>query len=277
MKIQQTRNYGLFCQDKFNRPITEHDHSRLARLRASMKEHGFMPCFPIWVIRQEDGKLKVKDGQHRLATAEELSLTVYYVEWDRDDINSSELGGTGSGWSLRDFIHSFAEQGKKDYQELLNFQIENGMELGICASILYGYSANSSSVLRMARTGDYVIRDREGAKRVVAILNELRKHVDWSSGRCCVGAISRFIHVKEFVDQQFIHKINSYPALLVKQPTVDMYTDMFDAVYNHNSKQKIALAFMAKQSTSKRGDMSEINIKRRAAKVADQADVVADR
>ena len=265
MKIHQTRNYGMFVPDAVNRPITEHDHSRLNRLREKMKKYGFLPCFCLWCVPLPDGKRKVKDGQHRLAIAEELSLPVYYMDYDRDDIQSSDLGGTSANWSLSDFVYSYAAQGKPDYKELIEFQQEHGLSLGTCASILYGYSANSGSVIKMVRTGDYTVRDRKGAKRIVAIIEAISRHVDWAINKGSVGAISRFVHVKEFNDEQFISKIDQYPAMLTKQPTIDMFTDMFDALYNYCSKSKIPLSFMAKQDASRRGDIAEINKSRRRA------------
>ena len=73
--LQSTINYNLFELHDLNRDVEKID-----RLKASMMRHGFIKAYPLHVMKNGFGKLKVKAGHHRLTAAKDLGLPVFYVD-----------------------------------------------------------------------------------------------------------------------------------------------------------------------------------------------------
>lgn len=251
MRIHTTRNYGLFISDKDNRVITEQDLRRLKLLRESMKLFGYRPEYPMVVFRVRE-RLKIKDGQHRFTIAEELKLTLTYVEIDRDDIPISQIACTQSPWNVRDYVASAAARGKEAFEELLAFASEHRMPLSRAASLLNGECASSGNVGNRIKDGSFTVKDRPFADRVAKIARVVEGIVPWAMSSASLGAISRFVRVPSFDDEQFMNRVMAHPHLLRKQPIMEMYSEMYDTIYNFSSRTKIPLSFLAKEAAAGR-------------------------
>lgn len=263
MKITQTRNYDQFASDETNRPINKKHNNVLRKLEASMKQYGFLP-FPI-LVKREGNKFKILDGQHRFAIAEKLKLPFYYVETDRDDIKISNTAECQRPWSIGDFVSSYAAQGQKNYLELKAFAESFGLPFARAAAILSGNGAGSNGAGSL-KDGGFVVKDRAYAERIASIVSSLRQIIPWVATSNSLNAISRFVRVSEFDDQQLIKKAAAHSYLLKKQPTTETYSQMYDEVYNHASRQRIPLAFLAKEAAAKRNPQNRgKTVKRLAA------------
>lgn len=255
MKVTQTRSYGLFVNDVTNRPITAEDRMRLFKLEASMKKYGYLP-FPI-LVRRQGNRLLVIDGQHRLTIAQKLGLAVQYVETDRDDITIAECASAQSPWSLRDYAQSFAAQGKKGYDELIRFSRENHIPILRAASLLAGECATSGNVGPKLKDGVFSVKAAPYAARVMRMVEAVRHYVKWAGTSNSLGALSRFTHVPGFDDERFISKVNAHPHLLNAQATVEAYSEMYEEVYNHMSRTRLPLAFLAREAAASRSACSK--------------------
>lgn len=250
MKVTQTRNYDQFINDVTNRPISEKDKPRLKKLEASMKKYGFLP-FPI-LVRRDDKKFRVVDGQHRLAIAQKLALPVQYIETEREDIVIAECAAGQSPWNFRDYITSFATQGKQAYQELLAFADENNIPIKKAASLLRGESAHSCNSGSAIKSGQFQIKSLAYAERVIKLVNAVRAFEQWGGNTNSMGALSRLTFVKDFDDARFVAKVNAHPHLLRLQSTVDAFSEMYEEVYNHAARTRLPLAFLAKEASTAR-------------------------
>lgn len=135
MKIQTTKNYRLFHRHEGeNREV---DIGKHYRLRESMKRYGFLRSFPIVCYRDKDGNLYVKDGQHRLAIAEELGLSVWWVE-ETVNFDPAITSSAAKGWVHKDYAVKFASSGIAAYQELLDFSERFRVTVSLSATLLAG-------------------------------------------------------------------------------------------------------------------------------------------
>ena len=75
MKLETTRNYGLFETNHEQRPIIE---SHVKKLAENMKLVGFIPSKPIQCYRKGK-KLVIVDGHHRLEAAKIAGCAIFYV------------------------------------------------------------------------------------------------------------------------------------------------------------------------------------------------------
>lgn len=98
--------------DKFkfvegNRVVT-----RNRRLKAHIEKKGILE--PITVNK----KMEVTDGQHRLAIARELGISVPYKFSEESTASIMEINNTQKAWKLTDYIGSYASVGKREYVRL---------------------------------------------------------------------------------------------------------------------------------------------------------------
>jgi hypothetical protein len=133
-KVNVTRDYRLFSRSMDNRIVKLKKHKTLER---SMKQYGFLSCFPIICYRDEHKKLIVKDGQHRLAFAESLGLPVYWIEQDVD-FDVAIVNSTAKVWAVRDYAEKYAANGLNDYQEGLEFADSHKLSVGNAFALLAG-------------------------------------------------------------------------------------------------------------------------------------------
>lgn len=250
MKIHQTRNYGLFTAHTSNRPITEERRRKLAQIRDSMKEYGFLP-YPILVKRTGE-KLAIEDGQGRFQEAKALGLPVLYVENTRDDVDLQRVQAGQSSWSQRDCVATHAAKGQQDFNELLAFARVHHLPLGVSSGLLTG-GASGANVSEKVRDGSFRVTDREFAAAVASILSALSARAGWARKSIVVQSVARLVRVKEFNASQFIRRIEAHPHLLRYLPTVDAQTDNFEEVYNYASKSgRIPLSFLVREEMSAR-------------------------
>lgn len=273
MKITQTRNYHLFLPCATNRRITEKDTATLTKLKRSMEKYGFLP-FPI-IVRRTGDRLVIIDGQHRYIIAQELKLPIYYVETERDDIVIAECADAQSAWKVFDYVDSFASQGNEQYKELLEFAKAHQLPLTVCANMLAGGLANNAGCRGVAlKQGLFEIRDREMATRMAGIVSCIREYAHWITSNKSLNAISRFLRVKEFDDETFVKKVRSHSSMLRNQPTVEGMSEMYEEIYNYQSRTRYPLSFLAREAAIRRPNntpehMKEVRSHRRDQKAGD--------
>lgn len=249
-KLQCTTNYDLFEMHEYNRPL--HDDPVLL---ASMKEHGYLPQWPIACERNGSAKLKVIAGHHRLLYAQKLGLPVYYVAHDTHvDICDVE-GSKKSAWSMSDHIRARAAAGNPDYMFLLNFAEGHGIPLLIAANLVSGQGAASNNWTKEISKGRFRVGDMEHANAVVEITDYCDSvGVGFARTSAFVKAVSSVLRVPEFDAQLFLHRVTMYPAMMSKRGTTNECLQEIEALYNYTSKpsQRIPLAFMAVETGRER-------------------------
>lgn len=171
MVIKSTKNYRLFERDTGeNRVFDLKKHKRLVE---SMKLYGFLKCFPIVCRRDKTQNLIVKDGQHRLAIAEQLSLAVHWVEVS-DDFDVAIVNSAAKPWSIRDYAEKYAANGDQNYKDGLEFADQHGLPVGTAFAMLAGYCA-FTPVSEKYVGGEYKIKDRGWASSVASVYVPLTK------------------------------------------------------------------------------------------------------
>lgn len=257
LKINATKDYAIF-QDHAteNRALNLKKH-RLLRL--SMKRWGFLACYPIICYRDSRKHLIVWDGQHRLAIAKELGLTVYWVEVPIDSIrdpndglNLATINSTPIRWSLRDFAEKFAAAGKKDYQEALDFMEEYRVPIGTAFAILAG-TVSWGNIADAFFQGKWRIKEREFAETVATLYSRLSALSPAIRNARMLAAAMAVCRVKEFDVRRLINGASRCREKLVSYSTKDAYLDLFEDIYNYNRRELFGLkaaAIMAMRERS---------------------------
>lgn len=246
-KITATKNYRLFGRSGENRPIDMRKHKRLLR---SMKKYGFLASFPIVCCRDKEKHLIVKEGQHRLAIAEELGLVVYYVVEDVD-FDVAEINSTPVVWKLSDYAEKHAANGIPSYSRGLDFAKSHKLPVGIAFALLGG-TTTFSNVEQSFKDGTFTIKDSKWADAVAGLycrLGELSSEV--KSARL-IEACMAVCRVDDFDSERLIRGASRCREKLVSYSTRDAYLDMMEEVYNYGRKQLVSLKLPAIEVMRKR-------------------------
>lgn len=245
-KIQATKNYRMFKRSDENRILDLKAHKRLEQ---SMKKYGFLPCFPI--VCQRVGKdLIVKEGQHRLAFAEALGLTVYWVE-DDSNFDIAEINCTPKGWAPKDYALKFAANGNEVYQELLDFSEEHGVTIGLAAAMLGG-TVCFNNVRDAFFSGAFKIKDRAWANAVAAIYVPCVALSKSARNARFLQACMWVCRVKEFEAKRLLQNAQRCREKFVQFSTKEAYLDMLEEVYNFGRKQLFGLKAAATMAMRER-------------------------
>jgi hypothetical protein len=259
-KIQSTKNYRLFQRSDENRPL---DIKRHKKLRESLQKYGWLPEFPMVCIRDGKGNLIVKDGQHRLAIAETLGLTVYWIEattdWDVALVNS-----TPKPWVLRDFAQKYAANGKTAYQEGIDFADLHHLPVGTAFALLAGTTSFTNCQVQFV-DGDFKVKDRAWADAVAGIYAPIVMMAPPLKNARFIEACMAVCRVPDFDAKRLLACAERCREKLVPFSTRDAYLDMLETVYNFGRKQLVGLKSAAVMA------MRERNIKHTPKKRADKA------
>ena len=246
MKIVNTRNYRLFDNDGENRPLDVATHKNLTQ---SMKEYGFLPCFPIIVARDGD-KLIVKDGQHRLAIAESLGLPVYYVE-AKTDFDIAKINSTSKNWIPRDYARKFATNGVKAYQEGIEFAAQHKLPITTAFSLLAG-TIHFSNFQVQFYGGTFKVKDRTWADAVASIYGPLTSMSKAVKNTRMLEACMAVCRVPDFDPKRLLGGAEQCREKLVAYSKRDAYLHMLEDIYNFRRKQLVGLKVAAEMALRER-------------------------
>jgi len=247
MNLLNTTNYKMFQLLEFNRSVT-----KTQKLEQSMMKYGFIPAYPLHVVKC--GRwLKIKAGHHRFTVARKLGLPIYYVICD-DDASIHELESATVSWSMQDYLDSFVRCGNPNYIAIQEYHERTGIALGLCASMLFGQSANSGNCNQSFKTGEYKVKDTTHAERVEDLVSLLKTcGIAWASDRALVISLSQIVLAKIIDIGRLKNKIRAHCFLIRKYATAEQYLDMWEDVYNRQHKgEKTPLTILVKQEAKKR-------------------------
>lgn len=262
-KIQVTKNYRMFTRSQDNRPIDPKKHKKLLD---SMKQYGFLSCFPVVCFRDAKGNLVVKDGQHRLGFAESLGLPVYWIE-ESVDFDIAVINCTAKVWALRDYAQKFAANGKHEYQDGLDFADEHGLPVGTAFALLSGTTTFSNVQIQFT-DGTFRVKDRKWANAVAGIYSPLAAMSPSVKNARFIEACMAVCRVKVFEAERLLHSAERCRDKLVSFSTRDAYLQMIEEIYNFGRCKLVGLkveALMAMKNRNVVGKIGAISKKRGAA------------
>ena len=246
--LQKTSDYSIFMSSDINRDI-----GRTKVLEASMKKHGFIEARPLHVMHTKNG-LEIKDGHHRFNVAASLGLPVLYIV-SNDSASISELVLSTNNWSMDDYLHSNARNGNKNYIAVRDYKERTGINTSQCVSMLGGELASSSNKSNSFKSGTYKICDNFYHAETVADLVEVLQlyGVYWANTSSVVASLSRIVAGGHADIEQFKQKIKSNASLITKKQNISLYADLWQEIYNRNTKgQRLQLTFLTNETIKDR-------------------------
>lgn len=240
-RLRVTNKYDTFVSSKENRPLNL-ESGKAKGLKASMQKYGFLPAYPVMCCRTKNGKLEIRDGQHRVALATELGLWIWYVI-DDTEINIPDIQVSGA-WNIQDYAGHFAAKGNKDYQEIMEFSEKHQIPLNACIQIL-GDSACNPCLNKHFIAGSYKIRSRRNAERVAKMYSEIGRYNKEIKTRSFIAALFASCLVPEFDDARLISGAKLTPESLIKYGSREGYLEMLEVIYNFKRRERFPLKMRA--------------------------------
>lgn len=243
MNFPTTSDYDQFVIFEFNRDV-----SKINLLENSMKQHGFIPAYPLHVV-EVDGKFHVKGGHHRFTVAKKLGIPVVYAVCE-DSASVYQLEKTTRKWTMSDYLASYVRTGNPDYIAVLHFHQSTGLNIGQCVSLLAGDIASSGNFASRFKEGGYKVTSPEYATRVNSVIAALTgSRIPWAKKKLCVTSISRIVKAFHTDLDRLIKKINKHAFTLSEKTTVEAYTDMWETLYNREATGKrVPIAFLTNEA-----------------------------
>jgi len=204
--VYSTRNYELFNPLKRNRIISD---PHVARLVESMKDRVLFS--PIVV----NSKGHVIDGQHRLEASKILKVPVKYVvmdDYDIDDVMS--YNRSLKAWSAKDFIESYALEGRRPYILLGKLMEAYKLNLTVASTFL-GSESKGKGITKTVKDGTYKnTLSYDEASASARIFNDIlsgAKNIDVSPHKTILARASRYLsNHKDYDHSRMVYKLSIY-------------------------------------------------------------------
>lgn len=241
--IKSTKNYEMFELHEFNRNV-----ENISILETLMRKYGWIDGFPMFVVRQKDGRLIVYDGHHRLEVAKKLGIAAKYVVWEDVGISLPDLILSVQKWTVEQALASHIRAKHPAYIAIKEYMQETGIALGVSSSLLAGESAGSGNKSKAIISGKYKLGDQSHANKVKDIVLHMKAcGISFATHSYFLQALSKALWVVEFDIARFKHKISSHASFFSKRPTVNDYLDEIETIYNRQSRERLLLSFLAKE------------------------------
>lgn len=231
-EIQQTKDYSQFKTLKGNRPVSQ---KHVKNLMASMQREYLKK--PIEV----NEKKEVIDGQHRLEAVKNLGLPLYYTVKKGYTLKQVQITNTNTrNWSFTDFMNGWIELGHKDYTVVKDFIAYYGFAFREALALLSGIN-NPSVVETTFREGTFKVKNLKAATEKADKLMMIKDHYAGYNRRSFINAMVQIMNKKEFVFEEFLHKLKVQPGKLVDCANTEQYKALIENIYNYYRTDKVNL------------------------------------
>ncbi|MBK8191624.1 MAG: hypothetical protein IPK79_14530 [Vampirovibrionales bacterium] len=247
--IQETTNYDRFELFDFNRDI-----GKTTALERSMLAYGWLDPYPMHVVKNGSGKLKIKAGHHRFHVARKLGIPCKYVVAEDQGETIQELEVATRPWTLQDYLASYCRVGSEHYIKVKNYLELTGIPIQCAIAMLAGQTTANGNQNNRFKAGTYKVSDEKHAYDVAFLAISCAEHgVRFARHFAFVQALSSVCRVDGFDKDIFISRVKAHSGMMTAQVSRDAYLVVIEQVYNYGGrKTRIPLAFLAKEAANRR-------------------------
>lgn len=235
----KTATYEKFKLIEFNREVCEKHKNKLIE---SMKDNGFMASCPVIV----DSKMRVIDGQHRIAAARDLGLSVpYIIQEDATDDHIIAYNSLSKRWTIGDYVNFYAKKQVRSYCLFKQFAEANNYKYGTAITVLLGV-VTGGGTSRMIRNGklrvtyDDLERGAERAKNVSQIMA-----VCGLRGDKLIRALIMMMVNPRYDHAHLLGRLSFLNKRIKRAGSSFEYITQFEKAYNHLLPEADAVLFTA--------------------------------
>lgn len=238
ISIYTTTDYEQFNRLKGNRDVT---NKRVAIIKESIAQVGYISN-PIIV---NEG-LEVIDGQGRLEALKQLGMPVEFRIVKGLGINECRaMNLKPTGWSISDFVKSYAEYGNENYIRFKDIADRYGFGYTLVYSLAKNNVYGGRAVQGDLRDGTLFLDETTAKKleEICAYLVEFKEVQNKVGGRkdLFFGAIG-WIALQEGVDRErlrvsVVQQANSISPAAQTEPTLKELSEVYNKGYSKNNRR----------------------------------------
>lgn len=229
----KTRNYDMFRAEIGNRDYREIHAKKIAQ---DICKKNMLEISPI-VCVERNGILYIIDGQHRHGACKMLGIDLHYVVVDGlDGKDIAILNRSQKGWSAKDYLKHYAENGNENYLKLKKFVEVTNLPVTLAARLLSGKVSEGGGGSQEFKDGCFEVDSTDFAFDVVKCLNKMQESgCTFSRERSLVCAIYHIMkNVPEFAPEQLAQKIKDQG--IQKRSNWRDYALYIEELYNYRQK-----------------------------------------
>ncbi len=233
--MECTLDYNIFKEISSNREV---DPRHVRKLTVSINKRNLLHVNPIVV----DAKMRIIDGQHRLAAAKILEVPIYYVKEDINRQDISMLNSNQKNWTAMDYINFYTVEKNSAFVQLSGM-INHYPDMAISALLSLSNGAGKRSIEQL-KDGVIDISNHNHCREVCETCKELNRRYqkDFVFDSRFPLALSAALNAENFKLAMLIEKIDASQREWVRCHTKVQYLEMIEEIYNRNlSKNKIRL------------------------------------
>ncbi len=231
--LKSTTNYRQFSSLPGNRPVNP---THVKKLAASLAKENLMPCLPC--IINKDGY--IIDGQHRIAAAEKIGETVWYVVIPHANMTQIRfLNANLKPWGPREFAISFAQEGNPNYITLIAFHEKYKLPIASLAELLMGKAISRGGQAATAlRDGSFKVKNVKDAEEFIAKLKDVVPFIEGVPvrNRDFIGALREFYN-KGADHKKLVSQLQRQGSV-GKQPDHMRWLLALQDTYNYHAQEK---------------------------------------
>jgi hypothetical protein len=231
---RKTSDYDKFSFYNGNRDINP---NHVMKLEASMqKKYLFTP-----ITVNEKGE--IIDGQHRFTAAKKLGLPIYYVVQEGYGLEEIHiLNANQKNMTTNDFMVGYCNMGFDDYVIYREFKEKYNLGHRSLLTILSGGEYDKDHDHQF-RNGVFKVINEELAKRYCDRILEIGNYYDGYKRRSFVSAIIKLMKKKEYVHEEFIHKLKIQPDAMYDCVKSTDYIALIERIYNYRRREEDRVRF----------------------------------
>jgi hypothetical protein len=235
MNATETIDYSIFKEFSSNREV---DQKHVRRLVCAINKKNLLHVNPIVV----DENMRVIDGQHRLAAAKILGVSIFYIKDNIQRSDISMLNSNQKNWNAMDYINFYTIE-KKDAYVQLSSLINHYPDMATSALISLSNSEGKRNN-QMLKDGNLDVLNINHCREICALCTDLNKRFDADfvfDSRFPLG-LSVAMNDQNWKTETFIEKIEASPRTFVRCHTKEQYLEMIEEIYNrYLSKNQIRI------------------------------------
>lgn len=237
-EIFETKDYTIFKFRKDNRPVIPNHVKKLAK---RMSEKGWLSTSVVTI----NGNGDIIDGQNRVTAAMSVGCPIRYkVVKGAGSDEMTEMNTLQKNWSPFDHLHKFVTKGNESY--IVFDKFVNDYPMFKYTEVAMFLNNSMSSVKRDTfESGQYVVKNEKKGRLWADYILQLKPYFEkYYNKSIFVRAMVKILsNKKDFVFEEFLHKVKLRPTKLVPCGTVEQYVEMIEDIYNYMRKDKVNLRF----------------------------------
>jgi hypothetical protein len=235
MNAIETIDYSIFKEFSSNREV---DQKHVRRLMCAINKKNLLHVNPIVV----DESMRVIDGQHRLAAAKTLGVSIFYIQDNIQRSDISMLNSNQKNWNAMDYINFYTIE-KKDAYVQLSSLMNHFPDMATSALISLSNSEGKRNN-QMLKDGNLEVLNINHCREICALCTDLNKRfdADFVFDSRFPLALSIAMNDQNWNTETFIEKIKASPRSFVRCHTKEQYVEMIEEIFNrYLSKNQIRI------------------------------------